>query len=117
MAIRTLARRLSSAFFAALLAVISVALLAGGAELIKLGGSPYYLVAGLLVGAAAAMQWRRSLWADRLYAVMLVGSLAWALFEAGLAPWALAPRLLGPAVLGLAFFLHRRTGKSPIARL
>jgi membrane-bound PQQ-dependent dehydrogenase (glucose/quinate/shikimate family) len=49
-----------------------------------------------------------------IYAGLLIGTLVWSLWEAGLDGWALAPRLIGPAVIGLLFLPPSvRRGKSP----
>ncbi|ARU17923.1 PQQ-binding-like beta-propeller repeat protein [Croceicoccus marinus] len=86
---------------AVLLIVLGLVLGAGGARLLMLGGSPYYLCAGavLLVSGILAFRGRAAaLW---LYAAFLLATLAWALVEAGFAFWPLLPRLAGPAVLAL----------------
>ncbi|MCB2079391.1 MAG: PQQ-binding-like beta-propeller repeat protein [Novosphingobium sp.] len=88
---------------AIILAVVAVALIAGGVQLLGLGGSAYYLIAGLAVGASALAILRRSSLAPVIFGAMLLGTLAWSLWEAGLDGWALAPRLIGPAVVGLLF--------------
>jgi quinoprotein glucose dehydrogenase len=87
----------------ALLAVVGLVLLAGGAILITVGGSVYYLAAGAAVLAAAVALSRRSGAALLIYAGFLAATLLWSLWEVGLDGWALAPRLLGPAVVGLLF--------------
>ena len=71
---------------------IAVALLGGGVWLAALGGSWYYLLAGLALAFAAALVWRRDTRARWVYALLLIGSLAWALWEAGLDWWPLATR-------------------------
>ncbi|MCJ2085137.1 membrane-bound PQQ-dependent dehydrogenase, glucose/quinate/shikimate family [Methylobacterium sp. E-005] len=91
--------------FAALLVLIGLALVFGGAWLALDAGSLYYLVAGLAVVASGILTWlgdRRGAW---LYGLMLVGTLAWSIWEAGYAPWLLVPRLVAPFVLGLGFLL------------
>jgi quinoprotein glucose dehydrogenase len=80
--------------------LIGLALVGLGIRLIGLGGSAYYAVAGLAVTVAAMLLWRRDRRGAWLYGVMLLGTLAWALWESGLDGWALAPRLLGPMVFG-----------------
>ncbi|MFW2829647.1 membrane-bound PQQ-dependent dehydrogenase, glucose/quinate/shikimate family [Sphingomonas sp. ID0503] len=87
------------------LLLIGFAIAAGGAMLVTLGGSLYYLLGGVAVVAAAVLLWRRHGASGWLYAGFLLATLAWALWEAGLGGWALAPRLLGPAVFGLLFAL------------
>ncbi|MCX7864105.1 MAG: PQQ-binding-like beta-propeller repeat protein, partial [Novosphingobium sp.] len=95
--------RMAIALFALVLAATGLALLAGGALLIGLGGSPYYLAAGLLVSGSVLMLVCRRGLAVWLYAALLVLTLVWSLWEVGLDGWALAPRLLGPAALGALF--------------
>jgi quinoprotein glucose dehydrogenase len=92
---------------AAILCLIGITLFAGGIRLMQLGGSAYYLITGLTVLISGILVWRldrRGVW---LYLLMLVGTLLWAFWEVGfpLDGWALAPRLIGPLVLGLAFLL------------
>jgi quinoprotein glucose dehydrogenase len=72
--------------------LIAVALLGGGVWLAALGGSWYYLLAGLALLFAAALVWRRDTRARWVYAALLIGSLAWALWETGLDWWPLATR-------------------------
>ena len=93
--------RLAVWLLAAVLALVGATLLVGGTVLVRAGGSAYYLAAGLLVSLTAAAVLRRSRLAFLSYGVLLAGTLAWSLWEVGLGGWALAPRLLGPAVLGL----------------
>ncbi|MDQ0473371.1 glucose/quinate/shikimate family membrane-bound PQQ-dependent dehydrogenase [Labrys wisconsinensis] len=76
----------------AVFALIGLYLLAGGGWLLALGGSAYYLIAGLALLATAVLLWRRSQAALWLYAALLVGSIAWAIHEVGFDFWALAPR-------------------------
>lgn len=85
----------------AVLAVIALILTGGGIWLILLGGSPYYLVAGLMVAGSGwwtAQGDRRGVW---LYATMLLLTLIWALAESGLNPWGLQARLFAPTALAL----------------
>src|SRR4051812_27012826 len=91
--------------FALILLFIGLILLAGGGELLWLGGSPFYLLDGLVLAATAVLVWRgdrRGLW---LYAAFFVVTVAWAIWEAGLDGWALNARLTAPAILGLGFLL------------
>lgn len=90
---------------AAILLPIGLVIAAGGAGLVVLGGSFYYLAGGVAVIVTAVLLWRRRAAAVWLYAAFLLATLIWALSEAGLGGWALAPRLLGPAVFGLLFAL------------
>lgn len=88
-----------------------------GVWLTALGGTPYYLLAGLLMilsGALIASGLRAGLW---VYALVLIGTALWSWDEVGLDGWALIPRLVAPAVLGLLIYspmvagrLHRIAG-------
>ncbi|SCW33790.1 quinoprotein glucose dehydrogenase [Sphingobium faniae] len=89
---------------ACLLALVAAILAAGGAWLIALGGSPYYLLAGLAVALSAYWSWRGDVRAMWSYGLMLAATLLWTLFERGLSPWALQARMLAPLVLGLWLF-------------
>jgi quinoprotein glucose dehydrogenase len=89
---------------AIVLGLFAIALALGGAWLLSLGGSAYYLLAGLIVGASAYFVWRgerRGIW---LYGLFLLATLLWALWERGTFGWALQARLAAPAVLGLFVF-------------
>lgn len=82
------------------LALVMLALVPAGAYLVALGGSPYYLIAGLAVGLSAFWAWHgdeRSLIA---YAALLIGTLLWAVWESGVNAWALQARMAAPLVLG-----------------
>ncbi|MGO1079865.1 glucose/quinate/shikimate family membrane-bound PQQ-dependent dehydrogenase [Inquilinus sp. CA228] len=84
-------------------AVIGLALAAGGAWLGVLGGSLYYLIAGLgiLVTGALLMAGRPSaLW---VYAAVLIATLVWAIGEIGFDWWPLAAR--GDVVFLLGLWL------------
>ncbi len=87
--------------FAVVLLLIGAALAVPGAWLLWLGGSPYYLVAGLACVIAAVLLWRGSGAGVVVYAAVLAGTVAWALWESGPNPWALLPRVLGPILVGL----------------
>lgn len=67
-------------------------LLIGGAWLLSMGGSAYYVVTGVALLVVAWLLWRRSPAALVLYALVLIGSAIWALWESGPDFWALAPR-------------------------
>ncbi len=87
--------------FAAIVALFGLALAAGGVWLTTLGGSWYYLIAGagmLISGWLMFVQRISGVW---LYWLVFVGTAIWALWEVGLEPWALLPRLLALAVIAL----------------
>ncbi|MFD1797279.1 membrane-bound PQQ-dependent dehydrogenase, glucose/quinate/shikimate family [Paracoccus aurantiacus] len=81
------------------------ALAIGGGWLLSLGGSPYYLAAGLGFLATGLLLWRRRAAAYIVYAVTLGGTLAWAIWEVGFDWWQLAPRGGIPVLLGLLLLL------------
>jgi quinoprotein glucose dehydrogenase len=97
----------------AVMAIAGAALAVGGCELLAAGGSPYYLASGAaLIAAAIGLSLRRA-WALPLYGLLLAATLLWALWESGLDGWALVPRLVAPAVLGLILLIpavRRRAG-------
>jgi quinoprotein glucose dehydrogenase len=86
---------------ASVLALFAIAMIYGGGRLLTLGGSAYYLIAGLAVGGSAyliAKGDRRGIW---LYGAMLAGTALWSLAERGMNLWGLQARLLAFLVLGL----------------
>ncbi len=101
-----IAGRLAAIVYGLCLLAIGGVLAVGGGRLIALGGSPYYLIAGLAaaVSGLAVILGRWRLGAT-LFLLLMAGTLVWALAEAGLNGWALAPRVLSPAVLGLPFLI------------
>lgn len=84
---------------AAVFVMIGLVLSIGGGWLLSLGGSPYYLLAGLGLIASGVMLWRLSLLGAWIYAGVFVLTVLWALWEVGLNGWALVPRVVAPAVL------------------
>ena len=75
------------------IALVGVALGIAGAWLVGLGGSWYHLGAALALLAVGGLLMRRSAMATWVMATLLVGTLAWALWEVGLDWWPLAARL------------------------
>ncbi|MBB2925680.1 glucose/quinate/shikimate family membrane-bound PQQ-dependent dehydrogenase [Paraburkholderia silvatlantica] len=73
-------------------ALTALYLLIGGAYLLSLGGSAYYVVTGVVLLGVTWMLYRRSSSALVLYALVLVGTAIWSLWESGSDFWALAPR-------------------------
>ena len=69
--------------FAAIVILLGLGLVIGGAYLISLGGSLYYLLAGAGLLTSGYLLWRGSLWGSRLYGLVLVGTLTWGLMEVG----------------------------------
>lgn len=88
-----------------LLAILGLGSLGGGLWLILLGGSWYYAMAGVLFLATAVLLVRRSPTALSIYALLVVGTLIWALWEAGLDWWPLSARGDVIAVVGFLLLL------------
>lgn len=78
---------------AILFVILGVVLVIGGGWLLSLGGSFYYLVAGLVLIGVGIMTQRRRVGAQVLYAVFLAGTAVWSLWESGYDWWPLATRL------------------------
>lgn len=87
---------------AGLLGLIGAILAAGGGYLAILGGSPYYVLAGIGLLVASYFLFRQRFTGLIAYAAVFLGTLAWAIWETDNSAWELVPRLIGPAVLLLA---------------
>ncbi|HYZ23385.1 MAG TPA: membrane-bound PQQ-dependent dehydrogenase, glucose/quinate/shikimate family [Rhodopila sp.] len=83
---------LAARITAVVVALIGLYLTGGGMWLVILGGSPYYVATGIALLVTAILLWQNHSGALWLYAVILLGSILWGLWEAGLNFWALAPR-------------------------
>lgn len=97
-----------------LLGLMGLALVVGGVWLVALGGSWYYLLGGLGFLLTAVLLVRRQAAALAVYALLVAGTLAWALWEVGLDWWPLAARgdvvfLVG--LLLLTPWITRRLGR------
>lgn len=84
---------------AVLLVLFGIPIFAGGVWLTALGGSWYYMFAGLGLLATAFFLFRLSMLAVWIYLLTFAGTLIWALWEAGLDGWAQVPRLVAPAIV------------------
>lgn len=67
-------------------------LLIGGLWLSTIGGSWYYVISGIAMLVTAFLLYRRHSAALVVYALLLLGTVAWSVWEAGFDFWALAPR-------------------------
>jgi quinoprotein glucose dehydrogenase len=83
--------------------VLGLVLLAGGIKLLTLGGSPYYLAAGIAFCAIGVLLLFRRAAALWIAAALVVGTLGWAVWENGLDWWPLAAR--GGVIFVLAAWL------------
>ncbi len=86
--------------YSILLAAIAIALIYGGSQLVWLGGSAYYLIAGAALVGVAMLFWQQRREGLVLYAAIIAVTIIWSLWEAGFDPWSLAPRLIAWLVVG-----------------
>ena len=93
------------AFLGSLMILLGLVLGGGGLWLIVLGGSWYYLVAGLGLIVAGALMLRGNIASLWVYLATWVFTLAWAYWEVGLDGWALVPRVVAPSVILLLVLL------------
>lgn len=102
---------------AGLLTLLSGLVLAvGGGWLLSLGGSIYYLAAGIVLLITAFLLFRHRPSGLVLYAAFLIGTAVWAFFESGYDWWPLATRLGFFLILGLILLLPG-VGRPPSSRL
>lgn len=92
---------LGNRIFIGFLMFASAMLIGFGTALAFLGGSFYYLAAGLAVGLVAYLSFVHSKRALPVFAVFYIATAVWAFWESGADGWALAPRLGLFTVLGL----------------
>lgn len=98
-------------------ALFGLVLLIGGVWLATLGGSLYYLMAGVVLLVVAGMLGRRSTAGIWLYALLMIATVIWGLWEAGTDFWALVPRLDILGVFGLWLLIPAATrGIGPDAK-
>ncbi|HAA46356.1 MAG: glucose dehydrogenase [Halomonas sp. 54_146] len=88
-----------------LLTFVGLALAVGGGKLISVGGSAYYLIAGLSIIACGVLFAQRRGAALWLYALILLATLVWALWEVGLDWWQLVPRVAILCLIGILLLL------------
>jgi quinoprotein glucose dehydrogenase len=92
-------------FLAVIFLCVGAVIASGGAYLVKLGGSPYYVLFGAAILATAILLWQHKAASARVYGLALLATVAWALWESGCNAWALVPRLVAPMVAGIVFLL------------
>ncbi|MXO65003.1 membrane-bound PQQ-dependent dehydrogenase, glucose/quinate/shikimate family [Altericroceibacterium endophyticum] len=104
----------------AIFGLLGLILAAGGIYLAMLGGSFYYLLAGVGLLVSGLLLFRGHKLGAWLYVAVFALTAIWAFWESGSNPWALIPRLVGPAIL-LALvalispLLGKRTTSWPLA--
>ena len=87
------------AFF---MAMIGIVLAIGGAWLLILGGSPYYLIAGLALLASAWFLFSGRLLGGWIYVGLFILSAIWGFAESRGNAWAMIPWLVAPLVILIA---------------
>lgn len=90
--------------------LMGVTLLAGGAWLITLGGSWYYAPAGIALVVTGCLVMRKRTSAQLVYALFLLFSAVWAIWESGLDWWPLAARLGVFLLLAIPLLFPARYG-------
>jgi len=93
--------------FASILLFCGIILASGGLELVLLGGSTYYLVAGIALVVSAVFLWRGSRKGMWLYLLAVAYTVTWSFWEIGTDGWALASRIGTPLLLALYFLIPR----------
>ncbi|WP_343527565.1 membrane-bound PQQ-dependent dehydrogenase, glucose/quinate/shikimate family [Sphingomonas sp.] len=93
----------------------------GGARLVSLGGSFYFLLAGLALVASGVLVARRRPSGAAIFAATFAATILWSLWDVGIAFWPLVSRLLalgvGMTVVALSWPLLRRAqGLAPAWR-
>ncbi|ATU91054.1 glucose/quinate/shikimate family membrane-bound PQQ-dependent dehydrogenase [Phyllobacterium zundukense] len=83
--------------------LIGAALGVGGVWLAILGGSWYYILAALAFLTTSALLFRKRSSALLVYAILVIGTLGWAIWEIGFDWWQLAPR--GGVIMLLGLWL------------
>lgn len=89
--------------FSIVLFLVAVPLIVGGLQLLFLGGSFYYILAGAALVYSARRVWEGNPQGSLVYGYLLFFTVAWSFMESGTNLWALAPRILPWAVLGIPF--------------
>jgi quinoprotein glucose dehydrogenase len=95
------------------LTLIGLVLAGGGGYLASLGGSAYYLLAGLGCLFSAYLYQTGQRGGLSVFLAVFLGTTGWALWEVGTDLWQLLPRVAGPLVIAVALILHdiaRRQG-------
>jgi quinoprotein glucose dehydrogenase len=84
---------------AILMAIIGIALTIGGLWLVALGGSVYYLIAGVAMLASAWLLFRGRLLGGWIYIGLFILSAIWGFAESRGNAWAMVPWLVAPLVI------------------
>ena len=101
-----------------IIALLGLALAAGGIKLAGLGGSWYFLIGGLAMTIAGVLIALRKTAGAWLFAAFLVGTAIWALLDVGLVFWPLFSRVFMFGAIGMVValvypLLSRANGGTP----
>lgn len=99
------------------LALVGLALLVGGVQLATLGGSWYYVIAGLATLVSGALLFKHKPAGALLYLLVVIATVVWALAEVGASFWGLVPRLAPVLVLGALVAFALRSLNPGLARM
>lgn len=91
--------RILAAVLGALLVIVALPLIWKGGELISVGGSWYYAIAGLALAVAGGLIAANRKIGALVYVALFVATVIWSIAEAGLRFWPMVPRLGGPLFL------------------
>lgn len=94
-------RHVALKLLAVAIALLGAIFVAGGAWLLSLGGSPYYLIAGVLLLASAVLLWRGRAAGAWCFWLVLAGTFFWTWWESGADYWRWVPRLGLMLALGI----------------
>ena len=95
----------AAAILAIVMAIIGLVLTVGGAWLVALGGSIYYLIAGIALIASAWFLFKGRLLGGWIYVGLFILSAIWGFAESRGNAWAMVPWLVAPLVLLVAVLL------------
>lgn len=97
--------------FGVILGLVGLALLIGGIKLVTLGGSWYYLLAGIATIVSGVLLIKNNAKGAIVYLAVVIATVIWALTEVGFNFWGLVPRLAIVLVLGIIAALALRSLK------
>ena len=101
-------------FTAVLFGAFGLILAVGGAQLVALSGSPYYLAAGIFLMITAVLVVARRGEALWLHGLLILASLGWAVWEVGFDWWQLGTR--GGLIVLLGLWLMLPAVRRPLGR-
>ena len=90
---------IAAIILAIVMAIIGIVLTIGGIWLAVLGGSIYYLIAGVAMLASAWFLFRGRMLGGWIYIALFILSAIWGFAESGSNAWAMVPWLIAPLVI------------------